>query len=118
MNGTASPPEHAGWFRDVRRLVDITEVTPGLPLPQISATVADFRFTNITHAPDAAEAVALAETVLSYALGVHFEPKDTPRIGSSAHYVLEAFMPSGLRVDIVAKAGIFDGADVRKLVAA
>lgn len=110
--------EHSAWFADVRHLVDITEVTPGLPLPSIASTLAAFNFTNITHAPDAAEAVALAETVLSYALGVTFEPKDTPRIGTSAHYVLEAFMPSGLRVDIVAKAGIFDGADVRKLVAA
>lgn len=103
--------EHAAWFADVRRLIDITEVTPGLPLPSVGSTLAAFNFTHITHARDAAEAVALAETVLSYALGADFRPKDMPRIGSSAHYVLEAYMPSGLRVDIVARAGIFDGQD-------
>ena len=99
-----TPPEHAGWFRDARRLLDITEVTPGLPLPSIGSAVAAFNFTHITHAKDAAEAVALAETVLGYALHAEFARKETPRVGSAEHYVLEAFMPSGLRVAIVAKA--------------
>ena len=103
MNDTA-PPEHAKWFKDVHRLVDITEVTPGLPLPSIGSAVAAFNFTHITHAKDAAEAVALAETVLGYALHAEFARKETPRVGSAEHYVLEAFMPSGLRVAIVAKA--------------
>lgn len=110
---------HAAWFDDVRAVLSATEAgRPGLPLPQISATLAAFHFTNITHADDAREAVALAETLLSYSLRIEFAPRDVPRTGSSAHYILSAFMPSGLRVDIVAKAGIFDGADVRKLVAA
>jgi hypothetical protein len=104
----AAAPEHARWFADARRILDVTEVTPGLPLPSIGATLAAFNFTGITHAREAAEAVALAETVLSYALKTDFTPRPVPRIGSSAHYILSAYMPSGLRVDIVARAGIFD----------
>jgi hypothetical protein len=104
---------HAGWFRDVHRILEITEVTPGLPLPSVGSTLAAFYFTAITHAEDAAEAVILAETVLGYALQVEFAPRDTPPIGSAAHYVLSAYMPSGLRVDIVARAGIFGGQDER-----
>ena len=119
MPGTTTP-EHAGWFADVRRLIDITEVTPGLPLPSFGSAQAAFHYTDITHAKDARDAVALAETVLSYALRTEFAPRDVPRVGSAAHYILSAYMPSGLRVDIVAKAGIFDGADAnaRKALAA
>lgn len=97
-------PEHAGWFADARRVIDVAEVTPGLPLPAIGSTTAAFNYTGIAHPEDAAEAVAAAETILSYALDVTFEYKDTPRIGSAAHYVLAGFMKSGLEVDIVAKA--------------
>lgn len=113
---------HAGWFRDVRAILSVTESTPGLPLPSIGSTQAAFNFTGITHAEDACEAVILAETVLSHALWAEFTPRPVPQIGSAAHYILSAYMPSGLRVDIVAKAGIFDGPgdreDARKLVAA
>lgn len=110
--------EHPAKYRDAHAILDIAE-TPGLPFPAITSTGAAFNFTHIVHAEDAREAVATAETILSYALKVEFEPRDTPRIGSSDHYILSAWLvPSGLRVDIVAKAGIFDGADVRKLVAA
>ena len=119
----AAPPpagvnEHAAWFADVRRLIDITEVTVGLPLPSVGSTLAAFNFTHITHASDARERVALAETILSYALKAEFAPRDVPQIGSAAHYVLSAYMPSGLRVDIVARAGIFADEDARKALAA
>lgn len=105
------PNEHAGWFRDVHRILDVTEVTTGLPLPQIGSTLAAFNFTDITHAQDAAKAIVKAETVLAYHLGLEFEKRDTPRIGSAGHYILSAYMRSGLRVDLVAKAGIFDEQD-------
>jgi hypothetical protein len=104
----ATVPEHAGWFDDAHRIIEIAR-TPGLPIPQISGTQASFNFTHITHARDAREAVALAETILSYALKADFEPRPVPQVGSSAHYILSAYMGSGLRVDIVARAGIFDG---------
>ena len=127
ITDTPAPPgatnEHAGWFADVRRILKATEAAGiGLPLPQISGTLATFHFTGITHAKDAREAVAMAETLLSYQLLGEFTPRPVPAIGSSAHYVLSAWMPSGLRVDIVARAGIFDSPeareDARKLVAA
>ena len=102
-------PAVSGVFRDARRILEVAEVTPGLPFPSVCSTLAAFNYTAITHAREAREAVAMAETILSYALKVEFGPRDVPRIGSSAHYILSAYMPSGLRVDIVAKAGIFDG---------
>jgi hypothetical protein len=108
-DGQPCAGSHPARFRDAHAVLDIAE-TPGLPFPQISSTQAAFHFTNITHARDAREAVALAETVLSYALNVEFAPRPVPRAGSSAHYILSAYMASGLRVDIVAKAGIFDDA--------
>lgn len=110
---TTTTTDHAKWFDDAHRLIEVAK-TPGLPLPQISATMADFRYTDITHPEDAREAVILAETILSHALRVEFEPRGVPRNGSSAYYVLSAYMPSGLRVDIVARAGIFDGAPVSR----
>jgi hypothetical protein len=60
----------------------------------------------------------MAETLLSYSLRVEFSPRPVPRIGSAGHYVLSAYMPSGLRVDIVARAGIFADEDARKALAA
>jgi ABC-type anion transport system duplicated permease subunit len=105
--------EHAGWFRDVRAVLAVTEGSLGLPLPSIGSTLAAFHYTGITHAEDAREAVALAETLLAYALNTEFNPRPVPQVGSSAHYVLSAYLPSGLRVDIVARAGIFDGQDER-----
>ena len=128
ITDTPAPPgvtnEHAGWFQDVRAVLRATEAaapgSPCLPLPSIASTLAAFSFVNIPHAEDAREMVATAETILSYALKVEFRPRPVPAIGSAAHYVLSAYMPSGLRVDIVAKAGIFDGADAdaRKALAA
>ena len=114
--------QHPGRFADARRILDIAEVTPGLPFPSICATIASFNYTQVTHAQDAAEAVAMAETILSYALKLTFEPADIAPIGSSDHYVLEAYLPSGLKVAIVAKAQHMREAgqdrSERKLVAA
>jgi len=105
--------EHAGWFTDVRAVLRAVEAAgPGLPLPQIASTLAAFHFTDITHAEDAREAVAMAETLLSYALKLEFAPRTVTPVGSSGHYILSAYMPSGLRVDIAAKAGIFDSLPV------
>ena len=101
----SSTTDHAAWFRDVRRLLDVTEVTCGLPLPRIGGQRASFHFTGITHAAAAAEAVADAETILSYALHVTFAVREAPAGDDTLRYILEGFMPdSGLAVAIVAKA--------------
>lgn len=102
---------HADWFRDVRRVLDVTEVTPGLPLPFVSSDRATFYFTNIVHAGDAAEAVAAARTILSYALRVTFIIRMAVAGDDTGRMVFEALMPSGLAVDIVAKAEHMAGRD-------
>ena len=96
--------EHAGYWRDVRRIIDIAEVTPGLPIPSTSATRAVFDYRSITHATDTAEAVATAETILSYALHLTFVRREALAGDDTVRYILEAFTPSGLAVDIVARA--------------
>jgi hypothetical protein len=106
-------PEHAGWFADVRRLLDVTETTPGLPLPRIAPDRVTFFFVGIAHAPEAVTAVRCAETALRCALLVAFYPRRT-QDGYRAHYILTAFLPSGLQVDIVALAEHFDGQDARR----
>lgn len=104
MTTITTPGNHAGYWQEVRLIWDLAEHTPGLPVPSISRDRAAFRFTAITHAPDAAEAVALAETILSYALHLTFAHRAALAGDDTIRYILEAFMPSGLAVDIVAKA--------------
>lgn len=108
---------HADWFRDVRRILEVVEVTPGLPLPRISGTRATFHYNGITHARDAAESVAMAETILSYALNVTFARREAMAGDDTLRYILEAFTPSGLAVDIVAKAEHMTGLDAPDLAA-
>ena len=106
MNSPCSN-DHARWFDDAHNILAIAHGTPGLPLPSVSGTQASFNFTAITHATDTREAVAMAETILSYAFRVEFQRDDPPQIGSSAHYMLTAYLPSGLPLSIVAKAEHF-----------
>jgi hypothetical protein len=98
-----STNDHARWFADVRRIIDLAEVTPGLPIPFISRDRASFYFTAIAHAGDAREAMTAASTVLSYALGVEFTGRAAPAM-NTRHYALEALLPSGLLVALVGKA--------------
>lgn len=96
--------EHTGYWRDIHRIIDIAEVTPGLPIPSTCATRAVFDYRSITHAKDAAEAVATAETILSYALHLTFVRREALAGDATVRYILEAFTASGLAVDIVARA--------------
>jgi len=105
-----APNAHAGWFRDVRRILDIIEVTPGLPLPSICKDRAVFFFVGAAHAEDAREAIRLAEIILQGALLTVFYPRRT-QAGSTRHYILTAVLPSGLMVDLVALAEHIDGQD-------
>lgn len=113
---------HEAWFRDVRRILDVTEVTPGLPLPRVAPDRVTFFFVGITHRAEARQAMADAETILRYALLAPFAPRRT-ETGSLRHYILTALLPSGLEVDLVAMGEHFDGEDAdmreaRELVAA
>jgi len=108
--------QHAKWFDDAHNLLAIAQGTPGLPLPSIAGATASFNFTGITHAKDAREAVATAETILSYAFRVEFVSRRT-QIGSARHYILEASLPSGLPLLIVALAQHFDSQDAPREMA-
>ena len=96
-------PDHAGWFRDARTIIAIVEVTPGLPLPVISATSACFYLTVIPHAADTRAAVARAVALLADSADLTFELRTALAGDDTERYILEAFMPSGLAVDIVAR---------------
>jgi len=106
----------AGLFRDIHLIYDITERAPGLPMPSVSGTRATFRFTGITHAADAARAVAMAETVLGHALGVTFAPHIADGPDFTPRYILTGYTASGLAVDIVAKAEHIGSPDVRPVL--
>lgn len=110
--------DHPGKFEDAIRILQVAQDTHGLPFPSVCSTSAAFNFTHIVHAQDACESVILAETILCHALKTEFAPRDVPRTGSSAHYILSAYLPSGLRLDLVARAGIFADEDARKALAA
>ena len=97
-------PEHAGWFEDVFTILRLVQITIGPPLPVTSATRACFYLTVIPHADDARKAVTRTQEILSGNLGLTFVPRTALAGDDSTRYILEAFMPSGLAVDIVAKA--------------
>jgi hypothetical protein len=105
--------ERSGVFRDARLILDIAEVTPGIPFPCISKDRAVFFFVGITHAKEAAEAVADAREILGYALKAAFCPRRT-QAGSTRHYVLTAVLPSGLMVEIVALSEHIDSQPARE----
>ena len=96
-------PAHAGWFADIRRLLDVIEVTPGLPLPYISKDRVTFFYTGITHPVEATAAARRAETILRSAFVANFALRHTEAHGVR-HDILTAVLPSGLTVDLVTLA--------------
>lgn len=107
---TCTTSERAAWLSDVRRILKIFEAIPGLPVPHISKYRASFHFTFIASKDEAAEAVLNAAAILGHALSVRFTPAWT-ECGSSRHCLLEASLPSGLTVCLVAKAEHVDPRD-------
>lgn len=95
--------EHTRWFADIRRLLDVVEIIPGLPLPYISRDRAVFFYTGITHPDEALSAVRCAETILRSAFLVGFTSRVTEAHGVR-HDILTAILPSGLTVDLVTLA--------------
>jgi hypothetical protein len=109
---TGSIPRSA-IFADRRRIDDIAESTPGLPVPALTAALAVFDYRSISHAEVAREAVAHAVTALSDALDVTFSPAKEETAGDfTPRYVREAWLASGLKVVIISRvdtAGDGDG---------
>lgn len=98
------PTKPDGWFEDVFTILHLVQAHDDLSIPAISATRATFRYTTITHAKDTAEQVARAETILTGELHLTFERDEALAGDDTLRYILRAFMPSGLAVDIVARA--------------
>lgn len=98
----------AAWFADVRRVIDLTEVTPGLPLPTISPARATYDYRHVVHAEHAREAVSCAVAVLSYVFGVTFpaEPRIVTHGADGPQYLLEAALPSGLALVIISRISL------------
>ncbi len=107
---------HEAWFADARRVIDVTEVTEGLPLPFISPDRAAFYFTGIPRADAARDARDAAERALSDAFGVTFDWREH-RNGSTVHRLYEAVLPSGMVLSLVLRAEHADDPSVRELAA-
>ena len=119
---TGSIPRSA-IFADRRRVDDIADSTPGLPVPALTAALAVFDYRSIPHAEVAREAVAHAVAALSDALGVTFSPPREEIAGDFApRYLREAWLASGLKVVIISRVSLADGQDehddARELVSA
>lgn len=99
-----SAPEHAGWFEDVFTILRLVQARDTLPIPVTSATRACFYLTVIPRADDTRKAVTSTRDTLADELHLTFELRTALAGDDTERYILEAFMPSGLAVDIVAKA--------------
>jgi hypothetical protein len=94
---------HATWFDDAHSIIEVTRVTPGLPIPRIFPAMASFDYRHIVHAEAARKSVAFAADKLGEKFGVTFTPRteiagdDTPR------HLLEALLPSGLTLVIISR---------------
>ena len=95
---------HAGYWDEVRSIWNLAQHTPGLPIPVIRSDSASFYFITIPHPDDAAEAVRDAEEILGYAFRVTFAEARTVQAGADRFSVRDAYLPSGLRLAIVARA--------------
>ena len=99
------PTGHAAWFADVRRIHDVAEVTPRLPLPFTGPDYAAFYFTTIKDPQDTRESLDRAVRVFRDAFGpLEFRPRWT-QTGSTRRYHLEAqLFPSELTLCLTARA--------------
>lgn len=88
----------AARYRDAHHILNLAEDT--LPFPKLSEDRATFFFVGLP-ADEAPQAVADAQTILSYGLNAAFLPRRT-KLGSTAHYILTAVLPSGMKVELVA----------------
>lgn len=102
---------HVTWFADARRILDVTEVTPGLPLPRISPARASFDYRHVVRAEDAREAVTRAAAILGCAFGTGFAERTETGGDGTPRYLLEALLPSGLTLVIISRLAHAAGQD-------
>ena len=122
---TAAPPEtgraaedpRAAWLADARRILNLAEQYPGMPLPRITPARAYPIFTDIPDPAVASDAVAAAQRAFTLRFRCEFEPRRTWD-GQRERHILTAALPSGLKLDLVALDVLFAPQDARKPVAA
>lgn len=108
----AGPPDpDDARYADAHRVMAVAEATPGIPFPSISRDRATLFFLGITDPAEAVQAVQDAAVILGYALKARFEPRQTVA-HDVRHDILTAKLPSGLFVDLVARAQYIGGQDV------
>ena len=107
---------NAALFRDFHKIYDLTEITPGLPMPFTGPDRAAIWFTAIAYADEARDAVATAKRIFADALGAVFAWKDVwTENGARRQY--DALLPSGLQVVLTAKAEHMQDEDAEELAA-
>lgn len=95
-------PANPDWFSDVRQVLGITQASGGrLPRPFIGPERAAFYISAIAHPEDTRIALARVRDVLCSALGVAFASRRAES-GSTQHYIMEALLPGGLVIAVVA----------------
>lgn len=100
----AGPPDpDDARYADADRVMAICRITPGIPFPHIWRERATLFFLAVTDPAEAEQAVQDAKVILGYALKVRFEPRQTVA-HDVRHGILTAELPSGLFVDLVARA--------------
>jgi hypothetical protein len=97
-------------YADAHRILHVAEITPGIPFPHIDHDRAVFFYVG-TDPDEGAREIRTAEQVLAYTFGVSFKPRQTVA-HDVRHDILTAVLPSGIHVDIVARAQYIGVKDV------
>jgi hypothetical protein len=100
----------AARYADAHRILDVAEVTPGMPFPNISRDRAVLFYVGIEDPDEAGQAIRDAREILGYALKAEFYPRQTVAY-DVRHDILTATLQSGLKVDLVARAQYTGGQD-------
>lgn len=109
----AAADPRARLFPDLHKLLDVVQVTPGLPRWSVSHDQAAFFFAGLP-ADDVPQAFKDAETVLAYAFGAVFATRKPEPVGSTRHFIRTAELASGLTLELVALAETVNEADYRE----
>lgn len=108
---------------ELERVYHLVSSGSGLPLPFAGPDEVTFWFTTITEAEEARAEVYSALEVLGREFGIGFERKPVT-MSNGARYQYAAFLPSGLKVNVMARCEHIGGpaqpatADTGELVAA
>jgi hypothetical protein len=105
----AADPD-AARYADAHRVMDVAQVTPGMPFPNISRDRAVLFYVGIEDPGEAEQAIRDAREILGYALKAEFCPRQTVA-HNVVHDILTATLRSGLKVDLVGRAQYAGGQD-------